>query len=191
MVALVIPVKVAVAVPVSTLAAPFHVASPAQKVEAVAPVPLFKLATGRLPVTPVLSGNPVALVSTAALGVPKAGVTNVGLVESTVLPVPVLVVTPVPPFATGSVPVTPVVRGRPVAFVNTTALGVPNAGVTNVGLVERTLEPDPVLLVTPVPPLATGSVPDTPLASGTEGKSVAVSVRKLIAPLEPLGEAST
>lgn len=35
---------------------------------------------------------------------PKVGVTNIGLVDSTTLPVPVLVVTPVPPFATASVP---------------------------------------------------------------------------------------
>ena len=34
--------------------------------------------------------------------------------------------------ATGSAPVTPVVRGRPVAFVRTTAEGVPRAGATSV-----------------------------------------------------------
>ena len=32
----------------------------------------------------------------------------------------------------------------PVIFVPTNALGVPNAGVTNVGLVANTAEPDPV-----------------------------------------------
>ena len=37
---------------------------------------------------------------------PRIGVTSVGDVDSTVLPVPVEVVTPVPPLATGSVPVT-------------------------------------------------------------------------------------
>ena len=36
---------------------------------------------------------------------PKIGVTNVGLVDNTTLPVPVLDVTPVPPDATGKVPV--------------------------------------------------------------------------------------
>jgi hypothetical protein len=41
------------------------------------------------------------------VGVPKIGVTRVGLVESTVLPEPVEVVTPVPPLATGRVPLTP------------------------------------------------------------------------------------
>ena len=34
--------------------------------------------------------------------------------ERTFAPVPVDVVTPVPPFSTGSTPITPVVRGRPV-----------------------------------------------------------------------------
>jgi hypothetical protein len=33
----------------------------------------------------------------------------------------------VPPFAVGSVPVTPVVSGSPVAFVSVTENGVPNA----------------------------------------------------------------
>jgi TRAP-type mannitol/chloroaromatic compound transport system permease large subunit len=35
--------------------------------------------------------------------------------------------------------VTPVVKGKPVAFVNTTAEGVPKAGVTSVGLFESAL----------------------------------------------------
>jgi len=65
----------------------------------------------------------------------------------------------VPPFAIGSVPVTPLVKGKPVALVNTSAVGVPKAGVTKVGLVDNTFEPVPVLLVTPVPPDATGKVP--------------------------------
>jgi hypothetical protein len=47
------------------------------------------------------------------VGVPKIGVTNVGLVDKTVLPVPVLVVTPVPPLATGNVPETWVVKLTP------------------------------------------------------------------------------
>ena len=65
----------------------------------------------------------------------------------------------VPPFAIGNVPVTPVVKGKPVPFVSVTEVGVPNIGVTNVGLVDNTTEPVPVLLVTPVPPDATGKVP--------------------------------
>ncbi len=65
-----------------------HVPSPRQNVPLDALVPLFKFATGRLPVTPVVSGNPVALVSTSAVGVPSAGVTRIGLVARTGAPVP-------------------------------------------------------------------------------------------------------
>lgn len=53
----------------------------------------------------------------------------------------------------------------PVMFVPTRAEGVPKAGVTNVGLVLRTLLPVPVEVVTPVPPLATGRIPENPTAS--------------------------
>jgi hypothetical protein len=76
---------------------------------------------------------------------------------------PERVVVPVPPFPTGRVPVTPEVRGRPVALVRTTALGVPRAGVLRVGEVARTTLPEPVEEVVPVPPLATGRVPVTAL----------------------------
>jgi len=65
-------------------------------------VPVPPLATGNRPVTPVDKGRPVALVSVPLEGVPKAGVTSVGLLDSTLLPVPVEVVTPVPPLVTGS-----------------------------------------------------------------------------------------
>ena len=81
---------------------------------------------------------------------------NVGDAERTTLPVPVLVATPVPPFATGNRPVTPVVKGNPVAFVNVPDVGVPKIGVTSVGEVDNTTLPVPVEVVTPVPPLATG-----------------------------------
>lgn len=133
-------------------------------VDAVTPVP--PLATGNVPVTPVVIGKPVQLVKTPAEGVPMFGVVNAGLVDKTLLPEPVLVVTPVPPLATGSVPVTPVVTGKPVQFVSTPADGVPMLGVVNAGLVERTLFPEPVEVVTPVPPLATGRVPVTPVVIG-------------------------
>ena len=46
-------------------------------------------------------------------------------------------------------PVTPVVRGKPVALVNVAAEGVPKLGVTSVGLVANTNAPDPVGAVTP------------------------------------------
>jgi hypothetical protein len=56
------------------------------------------------------------------------------------------------------------VAGKPVALVKTIADGVPRFGVTKVGELLRTLEPEPVLVVTPVPPLATFSVPATVMA---------------------------
>jgi hypothetical protein len=62
---------------------------------------------------------------------------------------------PVPPFAIGSIPNTPEVNGRPVAFVKTSAEGVPKAGVTKVGLVANTTAPLPVveaaLIAVPLP----------------------------------------
>jgi hypothetical protein len=67
----------------------FHVPSPLQYVDALALVPPFKLPTGKLPVTPVDNGSPVALVNTKTVGVPKLGVTNEGDVLNTRLPEPV------------------------------------------------------------------------------------------------------
>ena len=55
------------------------------------------------------AGIPVQLARLPDVGVPNIGVTRVGEVPNTTAPVPVLVVTPLPPFATGSVPVTCVV----------------------------------------------------------------------------------
>ena len=51
----------------------------------------------------------------------------VGLVPNTLAPLPVDEVTPVPPLATGNVPVTPVVIGRPVQLVSVPLEGVPKA----------------------------------------------------------------
>ena len=133
-------------------------------VEAVTPVPPF--ATGKVPVTPVVSGRPVTLVITPLAGVPSAGVTKVGPLDNTLLPEPVDVVTPVPPLATGSVPVTPVANGSPVTLVIKPLAGVPSTGATKVGLLDSTLLPLPVEVVTPEPPLATGKVPVVPPSIG-------------------------
>ena len=95
------------------------------------------------------------------VGVPKSGVTKVGEVLKTTLPEPVEVTTPVPPFVTGSVPVMPVVKGKPVQLVKTPEVGVPRRGVTKAGALLRTLFPEPVDVVTPVPPLVTAKVPVT------------------------------
>lgn len=118
----------------------------------VAPVP--PLATGSVPVTPVVSGRPVKFVATPEDGVPSAGVTSVGEFANTSAPLPVSSVTAVMRFALDGVasqdaipaasPLIPVDTGRPVAFVSTAEDGVPSAGVTRVGLVERTILPVPV-----------------------------------------------
>ena len=135
------------------------------------------MAIANVPVTPLVKGNPVALVSVTDVGVPSKGVTNVGLVANTFAPLPVSSVKAVDNCADVNEPhdvafptevIAPVKfalvitlpavspAAVPVIFVPTKAEGVPSAGVTNVGLVDRTTEPVPVDVVTPVPPLATG-----------------------------------
>ncbi len=56
----------------------------------------------------LLEGMLVPLID-VALAAPREGVVRLGEVESTTDPVPVEVVTPVPPFATATVPVSPTV----------------------------------------------------------------------------------
>jgi hypothetical protein len=112
---------------------------------------------------------------------------KVGDADKTTLPVPVEAVTPVPPLATGRVPVTPVVKGRPVQVVNVPEIGVPNIGVVKVGdvkvavakvgLVAKTAAPDPVSSVKAARKLADEGVvkkvatldpkPDTPVETGS------------------------
>ena len=75
-------------------------------------------------------------------------------------------------------------------------VGVPRMGVTNVGLVDKTLLPEPVEVVTPVPPEATAKVADRPAAVPvvfwfSVGMSAAAMARKVGAPAEPLGAANT
>ena len=104
-------------------------------VKLVCPVP--PLVTGSVPVTPVDSGNPVALVKTAADGVPRFGVTKVGDVLNTKLPAPVSSVTAAAKLAELGVakkvatplpsPLTPVLIGKPVVLVNVPDDGVPRA----------------------------------------------------------------
>ena len=101
--------------------------------------------------------------------VPRMGVTRVGLIANTNEPEPVSsviaeaklaldgvakrVATPVPK------PLTPVDIGKPVALVKVALVGVPRIGVTCVGEFDNTTLVVPVLVVTPVPPLATPKVP--------------------------------
>ena len=96
---------------------------------------------------------------------------KLGVVPKTSAPDPVSPVTAAAKLALDGVarkvatfvprPDTPVEIGKPVQLVSVPEEGVPSAGVVSDGLVESTTEPDPVLLVTPVPPFATGKVPDT------------------------------
>jgi hypothetical protein len=148
----------------------------------VKPVP--PLATGKVPVTPVVKGRPVKLVATPDVGVPNKGVTNVGEVAKTFAPVPVSsvkaaaklaelgvakkVATPVPN------PDTPVEIGSPVAFVKVALVGVPNIGVTKVGDVAKTLAPVPVSSVKAAAKLAELGV----------AKKVATPVPKPLTPVE-------
>jgi len=105
-----------------------HVASPRQNVLELADVPELRFPTGKLPVTPVVRGSPVAFVNTPEAGVPKAGVTNVGEVN-----VPVALVSTkaegVPKAGVTKVKLVTV----PEALVSTKAEGVPKAGVVSVG----------------------------------------------------------
>lgn len=106
------------------------------------------------PLMPVETGRPVQLVKTPLAGVPRAGVTKVGLVANTKAPLPVSSVTAVARFAEEGVarkvatpvprPLTPVETGRPVQLVSVPEVGVPRTGVTNVGLVRSALVPTAV-----------------------------------------------
>lgn len=151
-------------------------------------VPTFTAKAAATPVpkpdTPVEIGSPVVFVRVPDAGVPKLGATSVGPFDKTTLVVPVDAVTPVPPLATGNVPVTPVVIGKPVQLVKTPEAGVPSAGVTSVGLVANTKEPEPVSLVTAAAKLAEDGVaknvatpvpsPETPVEIGSPVAFVSV-----------------
>jgi hypothetical protein len=112
------------------------------------------LAVGKVPVTPVVKGKPVALVNVALVGVPRIGVTSVGLVAKTLAPLPVSSVKAAARLALDGVarkvatfvpsPDTPVLMGKPVAFVKVALVGVPRIGVTKVGEVANTADPEPV-----------------------------------------------
>jgi hypothetical protein len=103
--------------PVSSVSAAARLALEGVASQAATPVPR--------PLTPVLMGSPVQLVRVPEVGVPKSGVTKVGLVANTAAPLPVSsvsaaarlallgvpnqvampvpkLVMPVPPFATGN-----------------------------------------------------------------------------------------
>ena len=202
-----LPPEAAILIPPALLVIVMFV--PAVKVVRVNPVPLPMskaplagvvvkpvppLATGKVPVTPVDKGKPVALVSVTEVGVPSRGVTNVGLVANTAEPVPVSSVNApnklaelndpndvaLPTLVTAPVKLAfvvtlPAVRPAavPVMFVPTSALGVPRAGVTSVGLVANTNEPVPVSSETAASKLAEVGV----------AKKVATPVPKPLTPV--------
>jgi len=101
---------------------------------------------------------PVDTVTLLAVAAPILGVVRVGLVANTNEPLPVSSVTAEARFALDGVarkvatpvpnPETPVLIGRPVQLVRVPLVGVPSTGVTRVGLVANTREPDPVSSVT-------------------------------------------
>jgi hypothetical protein len=125
----------------------------------VTPVP--PLATGRVPVTPVDRGKPVAFVRVAALGVPRSGVTSAGLVAKTRAPVPVVVEAETPP----TVKLWATIELALIDTGITAPMFVPLieppwiTGEVRIGLSDSTTEPDPVAVVLPVPPYMIGSVP--------------------------------
>jgi hypothetical protein len=104
----------------------------------------------------------VPVLKSPDVGVPRAGVTNVGDVAKTKAPEPVSSVTAEARLADDGVarkvatpvpsPDTPVEIGRPVAFVSVADRGVPRVGVTKVGLFDRTTEPVPVAVLKSVRP---------------------------------------
>ena len=113
--------------------------------------PILKLATGVVEVT-TNGAVPMATVEVSGpetdklvpVAAPIFGIVSIGEADNTTFPVPVAVVTPVPPLRTGKVPVTPVVNGNPVMFVATPEAGVPKFGVINVGELAKTTAPVPV-----------------------------------------------
>ena len=133
--------------------------------------------------------RPAASARDVAEAAPRTGVTSVGVLANTRAPVPVSSVTAAARLAELGVarkvatpvarPDTPVLIGRPVALVRVAELGVPKAGVTSVGEVLRTTLPLPVEVVTPVPPLATASVPATVMTPPVAVDGVSPVVPKL------------
>ncbi len=135
----------------------------------VEPVPPF--ATGNVPVTPVVSGSPVAFVSVPDDGVPSAPpfTTNEPAVPTFT---PRAVATPVPK------PEMPVESGSPVALVSVIEAGVPYALVPEkVLLSERSVEEAAVIVMFAVP------LKETPLMVRAFWSAVAVPALPEIEPV--------
>jgi len=140
-------------------------------------------------------GNPVQFVNVPDAGVPRTGVTRVGEVANTADPEPVSSVKAVAKFDEEGVakkvatlaarPDTPVEIGNPVQLVSVPDDGVPRAGVTRVGLVANTNEPDPVSSVTADAKFADDGVVKnevTPAPAPVSVPALVVTVAKLNVP---------
>jgi hypothetical protein len=103
-----------------------------------------KLLDGNSPVTPVLNGKPVALVSVSTVGVPRLGVVNTGDVASTAFPLPVVAAVAATPNAT------PFVFVHVIVPLDANAQSPPTA--TDVGTVD---------VPTKICPLPTATPPNT------------------------------
>lgn len=105
------------------------------------------------------------LLMDVAVATPNVGVTSVGVLDNTALPVPVEVVTPVPPRATDKVPEVPATIGRLVQFDKLPAEGVPMLGVASVTFVKSCVLVS--FLVTPLCTIGISSVPAAAAAAGS------------------------
>ena len=157
------------------------------------------LAMGNVPVTPVVSGKPVQEVNVPDEGTPNTGVVNVGDVSVLFVSVSVVALPTKVSVATGSVSteVPAVAPDNTVVVPDVEPLNLTPV-VPNVGSVANTREPEPVSsvravakladdgvpknvatpvpkLVIPVPPLATGRVPVTPVDKGSPVAFVSVA----------------
>jgi hypothetical protein len=117
------------------------------------PVPVFVVT----PVPPLRTGRALDNVSEVAEATPKVGVTKVGEVFKTIDPVPEDEPAPVPPEATdnGVVKVIELAEIAPEHEIED-AVAAPRTGVIKVGVLLNTTCPDPVDVLTPVPPEVTG-----------------------------------
>lgn len=143
----------------------------AVKASAAVVEPVPPLAIGKVPVTPVVKGKPVALVNTPDAGVPKAGEVNVGDVNVLFVKVSVPVKVAKVPEALGKVMVVvpaqagaanvavPEIKPSNAMLV---AEATPKVGVSKVGEDANTKAPDPVSLVTAVAKFALVGVPKKP-----------------------------
>jgi len=146
-----------------------------------------------IPLEVIVTALPTTIL--VAVAEPNTGVTRVGDVACTLAPVPVSSVNNVAKFADDGVaknaaapaanPETPDEIGNPVQFVNVPDAGVPNTGVTRVGLVANTSAPVPVSSVTAAAKFADDGVVKnevTPVPAPVSVPALVVTEAKLNVP---------